>query len=312
MYRLDWAAIARSGVFDASAGEFRFYLLTLTAPSFGRVHRVPRSGGKVKRCGCGATHDHRDVDFRGVPLDPASYDYAGQVAWNRDAGILWDRTNRRLRDRWATLEFFKVGEWQARGVLHFHVLLRISRGEFSSRELIREAARSARAYSLIDGGEVRWGDQVDVARFRGGGDGAKTIWYLSKALNYVLKDTARDALSDWRTSATSQVWRHLIALEAAARRMRCSLDCALGECRSAVHKRYGARSHVVTATRQTKRRPGWSFIGLTRAEQRRRRQAWVAATTLAVVSNGPPRTRERAAAPDRQRARVRPNSAVHP
>lgn len=42
LYRGDWAAIARSGVFDGPVQDFRFYLLTLTAPSFGSVHRVPR------------------------------------------------------------------------------------------------------------------------------------------------------------------------------------------------------------------------------------------------------------------------------
>lgn len=36
-------AIARSGVFDSDVARFRFYLLTLTAPSFGKVHRVLRS-----------------------------------------------------------------------------------------------------------------------------------------------------------------------------------------------------------------------------------------------------------------------------
>lgn len=58
------------------------YLLTLTAPTFRRVHRVPRDGGKPPaRCGCGAFHTARYAGLRGVPLDPASYDYAGQVAW---------------------------------------------------------------------------------------------------------------------------------------------------------------------------------------------------------------------------------------
>ena len=40
-----------------------------------------------------------DTGLRGVPLDLATYDYASQVAWNRDAGVLWDRTRRRLRAR---------------------------------------------------------------------------------------------------------------------------------------------------------------------------------------------------------------------
>jgi hypothetical protein len=35
LYRLDWAAIARSGVYDGPVELYKFYLLTLTAPSFG-------------------------------------------------------------------------------------------------------------------------------------------------------------------------------------------------------------------------------------------------------------------------------------
>ena len=118
LYRLDWAAIARSGVFDGDVENHRFYMLTLTAPSFGGVHRVPRSGSSTApRCRCGVVHSVADAGLRGVPLDFDSYDFAGQVAWNRDAGLLWDRTRRRLRDSWDSLEYFVVREWQDRGVL---------------------------------------------------------------------------------------------------------------------------------------------------------------------------------------------------
>src|SRR5690242_11806804 len=72
LYRGDWAAIARSGVFDGPVEEYRFYLLTLTAPTFGRVHRVPREhGARVGRCGCGVTHSAEEAGLRGVPLDPS-------------------------------------------------------------------------------------------------------------------------------------------------------------------------------------------------------------------------------------------------
>lgn len=277
LYRGDWAAIARSGVFEAPATDYRFYLLTLTAPSFGRVHRVPR-GSERKRCRCRVVHDAGDSDLRGVPLEPNTYDYAGQVAWNRDSGLLWDRTRRRLRDRWESVEFFIVREWQDRGVLHLHVLVRIARAEPSTRDAIRDAAASAVAFSKVDGALVGWGDQVDVRRFRVGGDGARTIWYLSKALNYVVKDTAREALAGQRSRASSRVWRHLIALDVAARSMRCSPACVPGDCQSRVHDRYGARSHVVSATRRTRHRPGWSFTGLTRGVQRQTRREWAART----------------------------------
>jgi hypothetical protein len=83
--RGDWAAIARDGVFNVPAGQrFRFYLLTLTAPGFGRVHYVPNAakGRKSRRCGCGASHGEADVGLSGVPVDNDTYDYDGVVAFN--------------------------------------------------------------------------------------------------------------------------------------------------------------------------------------------------------------------------------------
>ncbi len=270
LYRNDWAAIARSGVFDGPVEDFRFYLLTLTAPTFGRVHRVPRDGGKPPaRCGCGAVHTARDAGLRGVPLDPVSYDYAGQVAWNRDSGVLWDRTRRALRDRWESVEFFIVREWQDRGVLHVHAIIRIARMEAPTAATLRDRARAATAVSKIDGNVIEWGTQAQCDAFRADGDGAKTIWYLSKALNYVLKDVATGA-----DEVPVAVWRHQVALGDAARRMRCSRDCVPQDCASLVHRRYGSRTQVVSASRRTKTRPGWSFTGLTRTAQRALRRAW--------------------------------------
>ncbi|MFC0680525.1 replication initiator [Lysobacter korlensis] len=292
LYRGDWAAIARSGVFDGRVELYRFYLLTLTAPSFGRVHRVPRSqGARAKRCGCGAVHDLRDAGLRGVPLTPSTYDYAGQVAWNRDAGLLWDRTRKRIRDRWESVEFFMVREWQDRGVLHQHALIRIKRPEAPNPQALREAARTAEAVSRVDGGVVGWGAQTDAAAFRADGDGAKTIWYLSKALNYVMKDTALTAMGG---RGSNLAWAHLAALGLAARAMRCSRECAPDECASRVHDRYGSRSHVVSASRRTRHRSGWSFTGVTRGLQRRMRAAWAEARAQAAPAA------EHASAPKRQ------------
>ena len=272
LYRGDWAAIARSGVFDGPVENFQFYLLTLTAPSFGQVHRVPRPGKSVAGdCGCGVRHASTDAGLRGVPLDPARYDYVGQVAWNRDAGLLWDRTRRRVRDRWDSAEYFIVREWQDRGVLHVHVLVRIARTEAPSAGELQDAARTAAAASKVDGALVEWGTQARCDAFRADGDGARTICYLSKALNYVMKDLVQQDGS----AAHSQVWAHLSALERAARSMRCAPDCVPASCGSRVHDRYGARSQVVSASRRTQNRTGWSFTGLTRTVQRRLRLEWV-------------------------------------
>lgn len=270
LYRGDWAASARSGVFDGPVQDFRFYLLTLTAPSFGAVHRVPRlETSRLHDCGCGATHSASEGGLRGVPLDPSSYDYLGQVAWNRDAGALWDRTRLRMRDRWDSLEYFGVREWQERGVLHVHAILRIAITEAPAADELGFAARSAEAASKVDGSVVGWGAQYRCDAFRADGNGAKTIGYLSKTLNYVMKDTAREGMG-----GRNQAWEHQAALLRAARSMRCSAECDPANCTSRVHDRFGSRSHVVSASRRTKHRTGWSFSGLTRTVQRRLRREW--------------------------------------
>ncbi|WP_166868557.1 replication initiator [Salinibacterium sp. ZJ70] len=281
LYRGDWAAIARSGVFDGPVERYSFYLLTLTAPSFGRVHRVPKASAPAA-CGCGGRHTAADADLRGVPLDPSTYDYAGLVAWNRDSGLLWDRTRRRLRDRWESVEFFVVREWQERGALHLHAIVRIDRLGAPDARVLADAARTATAFSRVDGGLVEWGSQVRCDAFRADGDGAKTIWYLSKALNYVLKDTAGDA-----DGKRARSWEHVARLADAARMMRCSPGCEPNACRSRTHERFGARGHVVSASRRTKTRTGWSFTGLTRRVQRMLRTEWVTKRAEAATSAQP-------------------------
>jgi hypothetical protein len=128
------------------------------------------------------------------------------------------------------------------------------------------------AASKVDGGLVGWGAQAKCDAFRADGDGAKTIWYLSKALNYVMKDVVHQG-----KDVHPRVWAHLSALECAARSTRCAPDCVPASCSSRVHQRYGARSQVVSASRRTKHRTGWSFISLTRTVQRRLRREWVEA-----------------------------------
>lgn len=72
---------------------------------------------------------------------------------------------------------------------------------------LRGITRSATATSKIDGVITEWGTQAKCDAFRADGDGAKTIWYLSKALNYVLKDVVLDAGDD-----SPEAWRHLASI----------------------------------------------------------------------------------------------------
>ncbi|WP_327744195.1 replication initiation protein [Streptomyces europaeiscabiei] len=112
--------------------------VTLTAPSFGPVHNRPTTdAGKRRPCTCGDTHAE-DAPELGTPLNPATYDYTGAVLWNAHAGQLWARFTTYLRRALAKhfgitqkalnsalrVSFAKVAEYQKRGLVHFHAVIR--------------------------------------------------------------------------------------------------------------------------------------------------------------------------------------------
>ncbi|QFZ78718.1 replication initiation protein [Streptomyces fagopyri] len=160
---------------------------TLTAPSFGPVHNRPASG----RCRCGSFHTEDDPAL-GTALDPARYDYAGAVLWNNHAGDLWRRFTIYLRREIAAhagltqaalkevcrVSFGKVAEFQKRGAVHFHAVVRMdgpdgpdtSPPAWATVALLDDAIRAAAdrvSVPLAAAGDfparvLRWGSQVDV------------------------------------------------------------------------------------------------------------------------------------------------------
>ncbi|TQM80459.1 hypothetical protein FHX81_2790 [Saccharothrix saharensis] len=168
---------------------------TLTAPSFGPVHnRRTTSRGKVLPCACGTWH-HPDDPTIGTPLDPDTYDYVGSVLWQANAGELWHRFVTALKREvmkavglpvraftdHARLSYAKVAEYQRRGLVHFHAVVRLDGPDgpadpappWASAELLAAAITSATRsvaldQALPDGTPItlRWGSQVDVRRIR--------------------------------------------------------------------------------------------------------------------------------------------------
>ncbi|MFF5309415.1 replication initiator [Streptomyces massasporeus] len=112
---------------------------TLTAPSFGPVHNRPTTpGGDIRPCRCHQLHDSTDA-LLGTPLNPATYDYTGAVLFNAHASALWARFTIYLRRELAArlgltqkaaramlrISFAKVVEYQKRGLVHFHAVIRL-------------------------------------------------------------------------------------------------------------------------------------------------------------------------------------------
>ncbi|MET9043871.1 replication initiator protein RepSA [Streptomyces sp. NPDC004362] len=160
---------------------------TLTAPSFGPVHNRP--GNRPCRCGTRHTEDASEL---GTPLDPATYDYAGAVLWNNHASDLWRYFTIYLRREIAKragltqkdaheqsrVSFGKVAEYQKRGAVHFHAVIRFDGPggpddpppAWATLELLTDAIRAAAARVAVDvdpaGNQpartLRWGTQLDV------------------------------------------------------------------------------------------------------------------------------------------------------
>jgi hypothetical protein len=191
------------GIPDSVATHPRVFL-TLTAPSFGSVHTARDTGDVCHRrrsrdrCehgqprGCWRRHQGGDVLF-GQPLCALCFDYDRAVLWNAVAPELWRRTTIAIRRQLAMLgdirvrqlnkhvrlRFTKVIEYQERGAIHIHAVLRLdgpnpdsvtAAGPAWTVELLQEAIRRAvqqvsaplPSRDTAEQERARWGAQLDV------------------------------------------------------------------------------------------------------------------------------------------------------
>jgi hypothetical protein len=190
---------------DPGVAAHPMVFVTLTAPSFGPVHRGSgtskpepcRPRRRDERCphriplACFARHGADDPAV-GEPLCPQCFDYPGAVLWNAHVPRLWERTSLRLYRlvaqagafstselrASARLSYVKVVEFQRRGLVHLHVVLRADGavgpaeappdwiGAALLERSVREAARSSDvALPAVPGTglrRARWGSQIDV------------------------------------------------------------------------------------------------------------------------------------------------------
>jgi hypothetical protein len=208
------------GVPESVAAHPRLFV-TFTAPSFGRVHTRKAQGRLVLPChpyrqgarcphglrdGCWHRHDSDDPRL-GEPLCPGCYDVEAQVLWNALAPELWRRTTiavyrtlgrlvglqeGKLR-RLVRISYAKVAEFQRRGAVHFHAVIRLDAATECRcagcltpppagltvallEGALRQAVPAVRVPcpALEDGPEryARWGEQLDVRNITRGDDEA--------------------------------------------------------------------------------------------------------------------------------------------
>jgi hypothetical protein len=215
-YRADAFQLLAAGLnggkgIPETVAEHPRLFVTFTAPSFGRVHSRKAQGRLVLPChpyrqgarcphgtreGCWHRHDEDDPRL-GEPLCAGCYDAEAQVLWNALAPELWRRTTIATQRALARLvglqegelrrlvriSYAKVAEFQRRGAVHFHAVLRLDAGTECrcpgclapppagfTAELLEDALREAVPAVRVpcpplDGGPeryARWGEQLDV------------------------------------------------------------------------------------------------------------------------------------------------------
>ncbi|MFF6912880.1 replication initiator protein RepSA [Streptomyces sp. NPDC012466] len=210
---------------------------TLTAPSFGPVHNRPDHGA----CRCGARHAADDPAL-GTALDSATYDYAGAALFNNHAGQLWQRFTTRLRREIAAragltrreladhvrVSYGKVAEFQKRGAVHFHAVIRIDGPDgpetappsWATVDLLADAIRAAAAHSYtsvsVPAAEdqpartFRWGTQLDVRPVKAFGDGSDITEQAvaSYVAKYATKAAENTGTLDRRIGELAELDRH--------------------------------------------------------------------------------------------------------
>jgi hypothetical protein len=161
VYKGDARQIIRAGLtggkgIPESVATHPCVFATLTAPGFGPVHTIrtgrggrrlacrPRRDAHQRRCPHGhdlscPRHHHEDDPRLGTPMCPDCYDYTGHVLFNALAPELWRRftiylprqlarlagvTQRQLH-REVRVRFVKVAEYQHRGIIHYHTVIRL-------------------------------------------------------------------------------------------------------------------------------------------------------------------------------------------
>jgi hypothetical protein len=226
IYRADAYQLLAAGLrggkgVPESISEHPRLFVTFTAPSFGQVHsrraqgrlvlpcRPYRQGARCPhgvRAGCWHRHDEDDSRL-GEALCPACYHAEAQVLWNALAPELWRRTTIALQRalgrlvglqegevrRLVRISYAKVAEFQRRGVIHFHAVLRLDAATecrcpgclapppepFTAgllEEALRQAVPAVRVpCPAVESGSARyarWGEQLDVRNITRGDDGA--------------------------------------------------------------------------------------------------------------------------------------------
>ncbi len=341
VYAADARILIRSGLsggkgIPSVVADHPMVFATFTAPSFGKVHRANNGVGaclrvrKQKHCPhgqalwCNKTHT-KDDPIVGEPLCMKCYDYRRAVLWNSLCSELWRRTTIYTKRELAQLlgmsktafskqfrlSFAKVAEYQRRGAVHLHAIIRIDSGtrnlEILPRAvdvpmLISAITSAAGKVSVLypDGisGCVSWGAQLEVRGISNGNEctsnaatgdcgdtsdllnGPRSRSVANYIAKYATKSTDDNGALDRRLHSLSDlshrgVTGHLRRMVETAWELGGQPELASLRLRAWAHT-LGFRGHCITKSR---------YYSVTFGYLRAERQAWQIRRTFQLDSN---------------------------
>jgi hypothetical protein len=270
-YRADTYHLIRAGLVGgkstpATVGGHPRVFATLTAPGFGAVHGRRERDGRVRVCrprrtaghcphgvalACPERHSADDPRL-GEPLCPRCYDYAGAVLWQASSGRLWHRFALELRreiarraglsrtalGEWARVSYAKVAEYQRRGLVHFHAVIRLDGPDgpesappgWASTGLLADAVResagrvrlTAPGSAVIGRRVLRFGPQVDVRPITEFGTGELTS---AAVAGYIAKYATKGAEAAGAVDGRIRGARDLVLLPVRPHVLRMMSTC---------------------------------------------------------------------------------------
>ncbi|MGW1504738.1 replication initiator [Streptomyces mirabilis] len=272
IYQADTYQLIRAGLVGGKtvrnevSGHPRVFA-TLTAPGFGPVHTRRERDGRVRACrprkaGESCPHEspagchtrHADDDPRlGEPLCPRCYDYAGAVLWQAQSGGLWHRFVLELRreigrkiglsrgefGESVRLSYAKVAEYQRRGLVHFHAVIRLDGPEganstppgWATNSLLSVAVRAAAervrlrapGRDIVGPRVLRFGQQIDVRPISAFGAGERLT--SSAVAGYIAKYATKGAETAGAVDGRVHGPRDLVLLPVRAHVLRMIGTC---------------------------------------------------------------------------------------
>lgn len=230
--------------------KYSFYALTMTAPSFGAVYNMID------------TYTLEDEDIIGTPKRFSAYKFEDHIQWNANSTELFHHSVKYLRKACKIdFDYVAVREWQARGVIHYHIIFRTEKED--SGKFI-DHLKKFKTYKYNKDGKVyKWGQYSYISDL-GKHTLSASVSYLSKALS----SDVRQHGSEYKI-LPDRIRKFYDRLDQTAYDLLCKCGNDFTDCNCGVVRNFGFTGHLLSKSKD------WSFSGLNMTVLKERRKEWV-------------------------------------